>query len=402
MNENNKLNLLLKENDDKIKQYEEKYNSLKNEKINNNNNDNNAKNDIENLIEKNNIIIKEKNDLENEIKKIKEDNKGILDEMIKSKSDLENNYNETIKENEKLQNTIKQLTIFQNNSEEQLNKMNLKYKDIKKTLAEKEEEILKLKNVSQINQIEKSDIVDPNKCKIITDKIYKNLKWYLIYDNNNNKEDENNYENYRWVNDLIIKKNDIEKYNKYETDEDKIKTYETIINDFKNKLEKKQESISKLEYQNNKLMKEKLNKTAGSGLVNPLMKKISKQIKNTSQDLGDGTYKNILEELNNNDKLKQKGNKIEGEGVNGDDKITTGNEGSSELILQKQIKLLKEELNETKIKLDQLVGQVKELLKNVKCEMKNKPQIVQICQILSLSPQTTNRIITNNKKGIII
>ena len=64
--------------------------------------------------------------------------------------------------------------------------------------------------------------------------------------------------------------------------------------------------------------------------------------------------------------------------------------------------LLKEELKDTKTKLEQLIGQVKELLKNVKCDMKIKPQFVQICQILQLSPQTTNRIITNNKKGIIL
>jgi len=64
--------------------------------------------------------------------------------------------------------------------------------------------------------------------------------------------------------------------------------------------------------------------------------------------------------------------------------------------------LLKEELKDTKTKLEQLIGQVKELLKNVKCDMKTKPQFVQICQILQLSPQTTNRIITNNKKGIIL
>ena len=62
---------------------------------------------------------------------------------------------------------------------------------------------------------------------------------------------------------------------------------------------------------------------------------------------------------------------------------------------------LKDELKEKKTKIEQLIGRVKELLKKVKCDNKNKPEFIQICQILNLSPQTTNRIITNNnKKGM--
>ena len=45
------------------------------------------------------------------------------------------------------------------------------------------------------------------------------------------------------------------------------------------------------------------------------------------------------------------------------------------------MKFLKEELKEVRTKYDQLTGQVKELLKNVKCDNKNKPQFVQICQL---------------------
>ena len=105
---------------------------------------------------------------------------------------------------------------------------------------------------------------------------------------------------------------------------------------------------------------------------------------------------NILEKLNTNNKLKQIDIKIE----NKDEK---NNNGNDELVLQQQIQngVLKEELKDTKAKLEQLIGQVKELLKNAKCDNKNKPQFVQICQILNLSPQTTKRLINNiNKKGI--
>ena len=79
-----------------------------------------------------------------------------------------------------------------------------------------------------------------------------------------------------------------------------------------------------------------------------------------------------------------------------------GNHNNIESKLQHENILLKEELKETNKNLEQLTGQVKELLKNVKCDNKNKIHFSQICQILRLSPQTTSRIINNNKKGIII
>ena len=148
--------------------------------------------------------------------------------MIKNKSETENKYKQTVKENEKLQEKIKQLTLFQDNIEKDLNEINLKYKETKKILSEKEKELFDLKEASQAliqkekNHMEQSITVDPNKCKIITDKIYKKLKWYLIYekkekdekkeindknDNNINKEDEENkYKNNRWIEGPIIKR----------------------------------------------------------------------------------------------------------------------------------------------------------------------------------------------------
>jgi len=44
---------------------------------------------------------------------------------------------------------------------------------------------------------------------------------------------------------------------------------------------------------------------------------------------------------------------------------------------------------------------IKELLKNVKCDIKIKPQISQICQIFGFSPNTTARIIANKKTGLL-
>ena len=69
-------------------------------------------------------------------------------------------------------------------------------------------------------------------------------------------------------------------------------------------------------------------------------------------------------------------------------------------ILSKQIKMLKDEIKENRLQFQQLSDQVKILIKNIKCDTKIKPQIVQICQILGFSPQTTSRIVTNNKKNL--
>ena len=409
-----------------------------------------------------NTIIKEKHDLENEIKKINSEHKTILDEMITSKSNTENKYNEIIKENEKLQEKMKQLTIIQDNLEQQLNAVNIKYKDTKKTLTEKEKELSDLKEVSQAliqkekTQLEQSVIVDPNKCKIIADKQYKKLTWYLIFEKNPNKkiektkeiDEEDDYENYRWVTGLIVKKDQLGKFNKYDTDEQKITELQEAIFRLTKKLEEKEESFNKLDYQNKKLIKELHNKTAGNGLLNPLTKGSSGNLKNNNKsiDIGSGGFKNILAELNSsnkrekqlqnqviklNDKLKLKDssnilNMNTNITLNNDNKIIEENENKINDIesqkkvdeflnnnagepddfdevklIQKQMKMLKQELKETRIKLEQLSDQVKELLKNVKCDNKNKPQFVQICRILNLSPQTTNRIITNNNKKAI-
>ena len=62
---------------------------------------------------------------------------------------------------------------------------------------------------------------------------------------------------------------------------------------------------------------------------------------------------------------------------------------------EEQMKLLKDEIKEKNNKLNMLTEQFDELMKNVKCDMKNKPQIVQICQILGKSPE---EVIVNKKK----
>ena len=99
-------------------------------------------------------------------------------------------------------------------------------------MSEKEKELNDMKEASQAilmkqkTQKEKEVFIDKDKCKIITDQKYKNLKWYLIYEKN---EDENNYENYRWVTGSIIKEDQLDKYNKYQSDSQRIKELEDYI-----------------------------------------------------------------------------------------------------------------------------------------------------------------------------
>ena len=406
INENHKLNLFLKESEDNLKITEEKYNSLKNHKSLNN------KNDIENLIEKNNNIIKEKINLENEIKKLNSEHKNILEEMLLSKSELELKYSETLKENEKLQEKIKQLSILQDNLEDQLNTINIKYKENKKVLEKNEKELSDMKEASQAilmkqkTTLEKEVIVDKEKCKIIGDKIYNNLKWYLIYDLNS---DEKNYENYRWVNGTVIKDDQLSKYNKYQTDSQKIKDLEDYIMTLQKKLENKEESINKLDYKNKQLIKEIHNKTAGAKTFkNPLTRAVSGNVKNTSTDIAiknDNIFAELNKGKNNIENDEEKSvNLLSQKKV---DEFLTTNAGEEEDFdevkqITKQMNFLKKELKELKSFNQQITEQVKELIKNIKCDNKNKLQIAQICQLLNLSPTTTNRILTNNKKGIKI
>ena len=298
-----------------------------------------------------------------------------------------------------------------------INTLNIKYKENKKILTEKEKELNDLKEASQAilikqkNLIEKENTIDKDKCKIITDKIHNNLKWYLIYEKKNNEINiEEQYDNYRWVTGLIIKDEYLDRYNKYQSDTQRIKDLEDYVLNLQKKLEAKEESMSKLDYKNKKLIQEIHNKTGETRHIhNVLSRGVSSKIKkNTSTELSTNCNDNIFAELNKKkDKINDEekiANLMSQQKV---DEFLNKNAGEEEDFdevkqIQKQMKFLKKELKETRNILELLTDQVKELIKNVKCDNKNKPQIVQICQLLNLSPETTKRIVTNNKKGIKI
>ena len=68
--------------------------------------------------------------------------------------------------------------------------------------------------------------------------------------------------------------------------------------------------------------------------------------------------------------------------------------------LREEIIVVKNRNKELEIKYKNLEDMVKDLIKNVKYENNIKPHIVQICQILGYSPQTTQKIVKNKISGL--
>ena len=169
----NLANLELKQKQESLKQYEEKYHILKNETINNggvnssttNNNDSNNNHELINIMEQNNNLFKEKSNLEKELNIAKDVNNQLNQELLKHK-----------KENDSLQNKIKLLSEENININDNYNQINSKYHELKKTIAEKDKELKDAQEIytalieKQKNQVEQENKVEPSKYKIITSK----------------------------------------------------------------------------------------------------------------------------------------------------------------------------------------------------------------------------------------
>ena len=127
-------------------------------------------------------------------------------------------------------------------------------------------------------------------------------------------------------------------------------------------------------------------------------------IKNTTENVDETNSRrsgvhggiSIKSQVSSNNEYKASEKKV-------DDYLNKGiiEENDLDIIKQneEQMKLLKNEIKEKNNKLNMLTEQIDELMKNIKCDMKNKPQIVQICQILGKSPEEVNKIV-NKKKSI--
>ena len=490
--------------------------------------------DLKNELEQNIQLIKQK-DLE--IEKYRNDIK-TLTSQLNSKIDIINNSN---KEDNVLLKKIEELSNENNKLLNQINIINSKYNNQKKLLSENNKKLKEMQELSK-SLIEKEKLklieekkkkqINPEKFNIITNKRFKNLIWYLIYkkpiDNKKNDREENNYDNYFWVTNIEIKNDDLKNYNKFEDDNDKNKKLEEYVINLQNKLEKKEESINKLDYQNKKLAKELLNKTANFK-GNILLKKNSKEenlansFNNDKSIENEKKYKNLLENFNkrekhlnnqitilkeqlnekknlennfphdmrnidphlhdsgfldddseennknigikqfvsgdikdNNNSINNNKNKIDvNNDINinnnevdnniNDNEINNINMGNMDLnenisngaelnnsnklsskedpfkesekkvdeflmngagdeddfdevkIIAKQMNFLKEEIKENREKNQKLGNEIKDLFLKIKCNEKNRKNIVQICQLLGFSPQFVEQIILNKK-----
>ena len=267
-------------------------------------------------------LIKDKNELLEKLMSIgSNNNENVLEEN--PERDREKNNEDLKKENEILQKRVIQLNEYTTDLNNQINKLNIKYQ-------EQKNEINNLKDVSyslinkQKNELIKKDYMDkisPDTHFIISEKKYNKLKWYLLSnfnpENQNNQKKIINYDNFSWVTGLQITPNMLDKfkkfinYNEYEDDDNKKNDLYSYTQKLYDKLEEKEEEISKKDLIIRKLNKELQNKTANikdMNFLNNLNKSNSNQnvrlnIINTNscKEFEKDIHKfNLLNKLNDN------------------------------------------------------------------------------------------------------
>ena len=426
--ESNTIKSDLKQKKIELNQLEMQYNKLKQEK--------NISEEMINLIEENNKIIIENKTLENKLNKISEENNIYNTQLI----ELNKKYQEQI--------------ILIKEKEKELNNM----KEASKAILEKHKKLVEEKNPK----------IEPNSYTLITSKKYNKLTWYLLQKKtdikNNNNINNDIYNKFIWINGNILTKELLDKFNKFEDDEQKIKDLQEYNINLQKKLERKEESISILDYKNKKLMEQIQNKTFANTGNNKLKFNLIKNDHinslNNNGSMGERgfeseKFKNILQQLNYSnlresklqkevnklkeklkkkeefeagfpkhfkdiepsgndsgfldDDLKEQDKKVIFDLVKSDDrdklstkKSDTNNNDNMEdnRKLKDEISGLKNKNKEIEIKYKHLEEMVKDLIKNVKYEQNIKPHIVQICQILGYSPQTTQKIVKNKISGL--
>ena len=179
--------------------------------------------ELEKVLRQKTILLETK---DSEVHKYIDDNKKLITELNnkidiidKSKGEM----NDLLKKIEELGNENNKLLA-------KINTIDIKYLDQKKLLSESNKKLKEMEEISKsliekeklkfIDNLQKNDI-NPKKCIIITNKKYKNLIWYLLYKkpiDNANKNEENNYDNYFWVTNLVIKNEDLTNFNKFDDD----------------------------------------------------------------------------------------------------------------------------------------------------------------------------------------
>ena len=389
INKKNEINKILKENLDQINNELNKMNNLRIEDIN--------------VINKLNINLQTKKDENNGLKS---ENLELI-EKIKINEEKNNNlYKELKKENDRLNKTNSQLNEYITKLNEQLNSLNLKYKENKHVLNEKDIEINNLKEVSQAlldkqkNELElkdKNEQISPDTHFIISIKKYSELTWYLVsiinpYDNKISNEKKNNYNNYKWITELVLPKSQLHKYNIFKDDQNKNNysnnnsLIDKIVNYYDNRELSYKNEITKLEtkIRGTEELQSKVNNIRGISLEN----------ESDFIDFDETGGENMIKFLKDKNILKKKEN--EDEDILND---IPGNESDLDEIkgLKTLTKFLKKDNKEKEKKINNLTEKIKELINNLKYDTKIKPQLSQILELLGFPSNTIQNILNNNK-----
>ena len=447
-------------------------------------------------------LSKKINDLEIDLKGIKYNEKEYFLKNIKNKELIEQKDKEIQELKEQINTSNKNLELI--NKENQKKEYEILLKRIEE-LSNQNNKLTKHINALNLKNISQNPNISPDNYTIIANKYHNKLLWYLLFKKSSPPEvilDEKDYNNYIWIKESEIKKEDLYKYNEFEDEKNKINELKEFNMALQKKLEIKEEKINKLDYQNQKLSNQLHNKTANIKGIN-LLNKQSKDNSNFANSFNteaaenERKYKNILEKLNDSnkrnihlhnqvlilkekldekDKLEKKfphdlkdidpnlhdsgfldddsfedkerdindllnkepepkSNIIE----NKENNILTSNNSNNEedlnkaiksfnskddpfkeserkvdeflakgageaddfdevKMINKQMNFLKEEIKDYRERMKKLVSEIKELFSKIKCNDKNRKNIVQICQILAFSPSIIDQIVNNKFK----
>ena len=247
-------NIVISELQEKIKILTEELNKYKKDiSIDTENKNEESKVDKEQI----ELLLNENQELKNKIEEYKESNNMSVSN---SKEDMEKYYKEIINENESKIKFLTEKNIFyeneikkykeNNNNKENTEIINLK---VENSIIQKEFEELKKQNHflnEKINEYKiKNNLEDiiPDKYDIICDKNYKKLSWILL--RQKDIIEENEYENYIWVEKNLV--NNLDLFN-FITEEESIKRQ---IMNYITQLEEKDDIIFKLKQKLNKFEK---------------------------------------------------------------------------------------------------------------------------------------------------
>ena len=288
------LNLALNEEKNNINKKNEELNKINKE----------LKDDIDEKEKQIETLSKKINDLEIDLKGVKHDAKEYFFFFIKNKEIIEQKDKEIKELNQQiLKNNKKYDLIFNKENKDKESEILLK------RIEELTNENNKLTN--HINTLtSKNSIISPNNYIIITTKHHKKLLWYLLFKKSSSpkeKKDSKDYNNYIWVKESDIKKEDLKNFNKFEEEKNKINEYKEYIVELQKKLELKEEKINKLDYKNQKLSSQLHNKTANIKGNNISLTKQGKDNSNfvnsfNTEAAENEKYKHLLDKLNDSNK----------------------------------------------------------------------------------------------------